>query len=213
MPEIEDARTATMNAIRQVESQGNYGFQRSVRVGPNTDRKVGAYGIMESKWAQIADTLGYSGADWRDPHIQDSIISDLIQRHYKELGSWELAAVALRFGGQVARALNDKGFTEPSAMEQAGLEDIGQYVRDIRSRTPRMDSPVAGNLSTEPNQLTRSPQTQQAKNIMRTQVIAMRDAQRKGVSANGSNEDIDTSGNQGIPDNPEQQRSETAPSN
>jgi len=199
-----DGAEATLNAIRAVESGEDYNFQRAVSVGGERDRKVGAYGVLESKWPAVAESLGYAGADWRDPTVQDNIMRRLLERHYEQLGSWELAATALRFGGKTARALSENGYIEPQAIGQAGLENVAQYMRDLRTRTPKMDSPVAGNLSPEPNQLGTSPNRVRSENIVRKNIVAMRDAQRKrGVSENGSDSEVEPSGNQGIPDQPE----------
>lgn len=179
-----DSKETALNAIRVVESDNQYGYQRAVKVGGTRDRKVGAYGVLESKWPAIAETLGYGGADWRDPQVQDTLVGELLEMHYKELGSWELAAVALRFGGKAARGLKDRGYIEPQSVSQAGFSGVADHMRALRSNTPAPESPVIGQMP-QPGQenLGTNPSRVKAESVVRNQVLAMRDSQRKSRAA------------------------------
>jgi len=179
-----DNKEAALNAIRTVESNGQYGYQRAVKVGGSRDRKVGAYGVLESKWPAIAERLGYQGADWRDPQVQDTIVGELLESHYRELGSWELAAVALRFGGKAARGLKGQGYIEPQSVSQAGFSGIADHMRALRGNTPQIESPVIGQAPQEdPKNLGTNPSRVKAESVVRNQVLAMRDSQRKTMAA------------------------------
>lgn len=184
-----DSKEAALSGIRIVESGGQYGYQRAVKVGGTRDRKVGAYGVLESKWPVIAETLGYQGADWRDPQVQDTLVGELLEMHYRELGSWELAAVAIRFGGKAARGLKNKGYIEPQSVSQAGFSGIADHMRALRSSTPQLDSPVIGEMPQKGTEsLGTNPSRVKAESVVRNQVLAMRDSQRKSMAAEAETE-------------------------
>jgi len=186
-----DSKDAALSAIRVVESNGQYGYQRAVKVGGSHDRKVGAYGVLESKWPAIAERLGYGGADWRDPQVQDTIIGELLESHYRELGSWELAAVALRFGGKAARGLQKQGYIEPQSVNQAGFSGIADHMRALRGNTPQVESPVIGQMPQEdPKNLGTNPSRVKAESVVRNQVLAMRDSQRKTMATELEAEEV-----------------------
>jgi len=195
-----DSKEAALSSIRIVESNGQYGYQRAVKVGGTRDRKVGAYGVLESKWPAIADRLGYGGANWRDPQVQDTIIGELLETHYKELGSWELAAVALRFGGKAARGLKAQGYIEPQSVNQAGFSGIADHMRALRGNTPQPESPVIGQMPQEGQEnLGTNPSRVKAESVVRNQVLAMRDSQRKSVAAElATEEEVLDGGDSGV---------------
>lgn len=177
MQTIEEA----MEAVRTVESDRDYTRQQMVSVAGSTDTKLGAYGILKSKWAQLAADSGYAGADWHDPKAQDVIAREKLQRDYEQLGSWEMAALAFRYGTQAARALSKAGYIEPKSIEDAGYKNMGKYVRALRAQQPQTDAPVEGRL-VEPvkkSAISASPTNNRAEDIIRQQLRAMHNAQKK----------------------------------
>lgn len=186
MNNIEEA----LQSIRTVESDGNYTRQQRVRVGGSEDTKVGAYGILESKWQRLAEVQGYAGANWRDPRAQDSIVRAKLQRDYEELGSWTMAALAFRYGTQAARALSNAGYIEPKDIEDAGQVKMGEYMRSLRDVTPATNMRVEGQLELPARSAAKnaSPANKRAEDIVRQQLRALHNAQKRNPSPIGDTE-------------------------
>lgn len=186
MDNIED----TAKAIGMVESGGNYHYQTGARVDGTIQRKVGAYGIIESKIGLLAEAIGIPGADWRDPAVQDKIINEHLTRSYRELDSWDLAAVAFRYGMPLARHFKQHQLLEPGDMENAGYKQAGLYVRQVRRGKPNRDMPVEGKLTSPdiavPQDQTMgdqipTPNRRRSEDIVRNTLTTMRNAQRQVV--------------------------------
>ena len=179
-----------MSAVRRLESNGNYRAQQRVNINGLLDYKVGAYGIVQSKWAGLAASLGYMNAGWQDRKMQDIIAKEKLEHDYKELGSWELAVVSFRYGMPIARHLIETENVEPEAIEMAGYEGIANYVRSARNFT-KQDHPIEGKLRTGPveNEPKSSPKLRRSESIVKNQLVSMRNAQR-GRSAAPALEDV-----------------------
>lgn len=177
MENINDAAAA----IRSVESSGDYQRQQRVRVNGQVDTKVGAYGLLESRFRSLATDLGYANANWQDRKMQDIIAKEKLTRDYKALGSWELAVVAFRFGQPVAQQFREMGYSEPKDIELAGYPDISTYVRTIRDNGSAREQPVSGRLPEGPGPLAKkgpTPTRRRAEDIVRNQLVTQRNANR-----------------------------------
>lgn len=191
---------AAASGIRAVESRGDYRYQQDFTADGARDRKVGAYGIVQSKWPTLTESLGYRGAQWQDPKMQDVIAKEALKRHYEQLGSWELAVVAFRFGSPVAQFLKESGYTEPESMESSGYGNVANYVRSVRRSETRIEQPVEGRLKPPEQDPTKSPQLDRAQSIIRDRLVGMRNANRNAKEvSDGSNEDIQQVGDTDVP--------------
>lgn len=177
-----DTVEQAQQSIRTVESRGNYTHQQGVTVQGQRDRKVGAYGILESKWEGLVDSLGYQGARWDDRKMQDVVAREALTRYHTSLGSWELAVVAFRFGLPVARKLQKDGYTEPQDIEASGYPGVATYMRSVRRNEPKTQQPVEGSIPV-PEEINmppkKTPALNKAEGIIRDKLVFMRDAQRK----------------------------------
>ena len=192
-------------AIRQMESANDYTRQQDIRVNGQNDRKVGAYGILESKWDALTVSLGYTGANWQDRKAQDVIAKEKLKRDYEALGSWELAVIAFRYGRAIANQFKEQGILQPKDMENAGYKGIGRYLRDTRRGVSDPERPIEGALPTmtPPNGVTPraqpAPDLKRSEDIVRNRLVGMRDQQRKrGVTEDGSNSQEQQDGNQNV---------------
>jgi hypothetical protein len=189
-----------LSSLRLMESNGNYHKQQSVRVDGVMDRKVGAYGIMESRWSTLTSDLGYTGARWQDRKMQDIVAREKLERDYRTLGSWELAVVSFRYGMPMARGMMDNSLTEPRDIELAGYPKVASYMRDVR-RYQKNEHPVEGKLpqsgipEDRPN-----PTLKRSEDVIRRRLVSMRNAERGRKVKNGSNTGIEQVGDTGIPD-------------
>lgn len=188
-----------LSAVRMMESNGNYHAQRRVHVDGQVDRKVGAYGILESRWAGLTQSLGYDGARWQDRNMQDIIAREKLERDYKELGNWELAVLSFRYGMPLAKAMSNRGYTEPKDVELAGYKDAARYMRNVR-RYQKEEFPVEGKLtqSSSGTVSDANPTRKRSENIVRSMLVSMRDTEKRR-GTNGSDEAIEQVGNQGVP--------------
>lgn len=198
MENIEQA----LDAIRTVESDGNYRYQQRVNTSAGPDRKVGAYGILESRWRTLADSLGYVGARWQSKPAQDRIAKEKLERDYKELGDWNLAVVSFRYGLPAARALRDKQAFAPADIKRLGMEQASEYLRAAQKAQPTPPMPVEGTVrSSNPQANVHmakdvSPNRRRAEDIVRKQLYALRGKKTQGtlaeeqqeVTPDGSNE-------------------------
>ena len=166
---------STLAALAAVE--GGETNSNAVLVGGDPDFKVGKYGIRRRRWKELSDAFGYSGADWRDETAQDRIAAEVLTRAYRELGDWERAAVAFRFGMPIARAVETP---EPVEFDNWGHPEISKYVRQLRRSEP-YDGPMVGRGGTRPTPRTQ-PRRRRAEDVVRNQLYAMRNAQRAGAS-------------------------------
>ena len=190
MNSIEEA----LEAVRLAESQKNYAYQQRVKIGGEVDTKLGAYGILKSKWVGLTQAAGYAGADWRDPRAQDSIARAKLQKDYDELGSWEMAALAFRYGSRAARGMMDAGYIEPKSIEDAGYKGMGQYLRTIRSQTPPPEPmSVEGTLNPQQEMKKASPDGTRAENIIRQHLRTMLNAQNKVAESTSATAEGDES--------------------
>lgn len=174
-----------MEALRRVESADDYRYQQAVSTNSAPDRKVGAYGILESRWSDLVEGIGYSGAHWQSRAMQDRVAKEKLKRDYQTLQNWDLAAVSFRFGMPVAKAMLDAGTTEPRDFEQAGYKEVGQYMRAVRKATPMTEMPVSGRvkpLGQDQGVRSSNPTQNKAQGIVRNHLTNMRDNLRK---ANG----------------------------
>ncbi len=185
--------------IRAVESRGDYSYQQDFSADGARDRKIGAYGIVQSKWDGLVESLGYAGAKWDDRKMQDMVANKALQKHYDNLGSWELATIAFRFGTPVAQYFKDKGYTEPKDMEADGYGSIANYVRSVRRSDTRIEQPVEGRLGKQ-EQPSVSPQLTKAQGVIRNNLVMMRNANKRAKEVgDGSNTGEQQDGNQDIP--------------
>jgi len=184
MNTVEDA----LNAIRVVESNSDYQLQQEVKVGETRDRKVGAYGILQSKWGQFASAMGYTGANWRDPAMQDRMARSKLERDYEELGDWNLAVVSFRFGLGAARSMKDANYFRAADVENAGQEQIGQYMRDIQNTVPKTERAVmAPPPSSQP--AAKDPALRRSEDIVRRHLYGLRNQQRMDTEVVEEEED------------------------
>ena len=190
----------TAASVRMVESDDDYRYQQDVSVGGENGQRLGAYGILASRWNELADAAGIGGATWTDRGAQDRIAREKLTRSYEALGDWTMAAVSFRYGLNIAQALTDRGATDPVSVAHAGYEDIANYMRALRDGIPQPESPVTGTLQSTKTQKT-NPKRKRADDIIRKQLVGLRNAQR-GV-ANGSDEDIEPVGDSVVSDTTE----------
>ena len=193
------------HAIRRMESAEDYERQQGIRANGQNDNKVGAYGILESKWDGLAVSLGYTGARWQDRKAQDVIAKEKLLRDYKALESWDLAVVSFRYGRAVADHFKEQGITEPKDMENAGYKGVGRYLRDTRRGVQDPERSIEGSLpspTNEPSPRTQpAPQRKKSEDIVRGRILGMRDQQRKrGATPDGDDSAVPEDGNQGLPD-------------
>jgi hypothetical protein len=197
-----DTINQALSAVRMMESNGNYNAQQSVRVDGQVDRKVGAYGILESRWQTLTQSLGYGGARWQDNRMQDIVAREKLERDYEVLGNWELAVMSFRYGMPFAQAMSDRGYTEPKDVELAGYKDVAKYMRNVR-RYQKEEHPVEGKLNQPtPSSDTVSdanPTRKRYENVIRSMLISMRDTEKGRSGANGSDEAVEQVGDTGIP--------------
>ena len=193
-----------LSAVRMMESNGNYRAQQSVRVDGQVDRKVGAYGILESRWAGLTQSLGYDGARWQDRNMQDIIAREKLERDYKELGNWELSVLSFRYGMPLAKAMRDRGYTEPKDVELAGYKDAARYMRNVR-RYQKEEFPVEGKLaqSSSGTVSDANPTRKRSENIVRSMLVSMRDTEKGRRGTNGSDEYIEQVGDSVVSDTTE----------
>lgn len=171
---------STAAAIRIVESEEDYHRVQQAKVGAEIDRKLGAYGILQSKWDTLAEAAGYAGASWESKSMQDAIARQKLERDYEELGDWTLAAVAFRYGTPVARRLKDQGVNDAAGVSHAGHQQIGDYLKALRSSSPQPNLSVVGRATGSPKPA--SSARKASERVVRNHLIAMRDQQRaKGV--------------------------------
>ena len=174
MNNVEDA----LNAIRVVESNSDYQLQQSVKVGDGQDRKLGAYGILQSKWGGFAASMGYTGANWRDTAMQDKMARSKLERDYGELGDWTLAVVSFRFGLGAARAMKEANYMRAADVENAGEKQIGQYMRDIENTVPKTERPVMPAPPSSSQATPQDPTLRRSEDIVRRQLYGLRNQQR-----------------------------------
>ncbi len=174
-----------LSAVRMMESSGDYRSQQSVRIDGSVERKVGAYGFVESNWGALTEALGYPGARWTDRKMQDLVAREKLERDYKELGDWKLAVMAFRYGTPVARFAQEKGYTEPKDIELAGFPKVADYMRNVDKNTKK-DYSVEGKLPQSPaggGPAKPNPTLGRAQNIVRSTLVSMRDAERKRAAS------------------------------
>jgi hypothetical protein len=196
-----DNITNAAAAIRSVESSGDYQRQQRVRVNGQVDNKVGAYGLLESRFRTLATDLGYAKASWQDRKMQDMIAKEKLTRDYKALGSWDLAVIAFRYGQPVAQQFKQKGYVKPKDMELAGYPDISNYMRAVESNSSASGMPVSGRLPDGPGPLAKkgpNPTRRRAEDIVRNQLVTQRNADRARAKVQPEAEDS------AIAENPEE---------
>ena len=168
-------------AIRRVESGDDYRKQQQVAVRGQADRKVGAYGILQSRWDGLVAELGYGGGKWQDPAMQDRLAAEVLKRAYQQLDDWTLAAIAFRFGMPAARHLKEKGITTAKDLESVGLKAMGNYVRALESNsTKNLEMSVDGRPVDMKKPVRQSPTRKRGEDIIRGMLYEMRNAQRAG---------------------------------
>ena len=200
MDNIEQAR----QAIRMMESNGSYNKQQDILIDGTRQRKVGAYGILESRWGVLASSLGYTNARWQDPKMQDLIATEKLTRAYEELGTWDLAVMSFRFGSPVARQMSEQGYTQPLDAEIDGNKEISDYMRAV-NRMVKTDVKVSGRMEKPQveGQEKPSPALSKSQNIVKRTLVGMRNAQRGREVPDGSEQDIEPVGDTDIPEGTE----------
>jgi hypothetical protein len=189
-----------LQSLRTVESNDDYRYQRPVDVDGVPDRKIGAYGILASKWAQLAEASGIRGATWNDRMAQDHIARWKVTQDYQRLGDWNLTAIGFRFGMKAAMGLLERKATEPATIEGLGVPEIAEYMRRFKEARPSPELPVTGRIKTgaSPSEAP-DPDSTRADNILRKHLYTMRDSQRKmneSVSATADVLPVDSGGPQ-----------------
>ena len=167
-------------ALRSAESGDDYRHQQLASISGERFRKVGAYGIVDKRWTELAEAAGYAGADWRDPAIQDSIAKQKLQRDFDTYGSWEAAIIAFRFGAQAAKAHVDH-------VAHPGSKDVNDYMRSVMTRTKDTESGVIGKVRKEEPEQTQN--LGRAQTVIRDQLVTMRDSQRKRTAQTEAEEE------------------------
>lgn len=186
---MRDARTTALG-IKIAESGNNYQYQQRVQVGDRTAYKVGAYGFMDGRFAQLAEAMGMAGANWRDPTAQDKIAQEALGRSYQELEDWKLSVVAFRFGMPIARSFKERSITSAPEMDAAGYSDIARYLRNVERNVPRTQQPITGSYNVPdaagpPERTTEgvdrgvSPHRKRAEEIVRSHLVNLRNQQRR----------------------------------
>jgi hypothetical protein len=167
-------------AIRKVESADDYRHQVVADIGGKPVRKIGAYGIRQDRWVELTQAAALAGADWNDRAAQDAIARRKLMHDYEQLGDWALVGVAFRFGLNAAVALRDAGYTNPGSIEKAGYPEIATYMRALKDGQPMPDQPVTGKLNTKTTTADApNPTATRAQDIVRRQLYALRNRQRK----------------------------------
>ncbi len=190
----------TAQAIRMAESEDNYQYQQSVDIAGTPSFRLGAYGIIDSRWEQLAEAAGIKGADWNDRKAQDLVARRKLQDGYNKFGDWSMAAVSFRFGDNAANALTERGMTDPGAIEAAGYKDIANYLRSVRQGQPMPEHPVSGQLRAQGGtQQKTSPTRRRADEIIRKQLISMSKAERKVTDDGERNEGQLQNSDTGVP--------------
>lgn len=178
---MNDADT-TVDAIGIVESGDDPNYQQDVVVGGQSDRKLGRYGILQSRWSGLTEAFGYPGGRWHDPALQRQVARRVIEGAYQELGDWTLSSVAFRFGMPVARRLAEAGAVTPADIEAAGYTDIGQYVRALHRSEPAVRMRVSGRHPTTAKPQTVAPARKRSEDILRQRLIGMRNVERNRLA-------------------------------
>lgn len=181
-------------AIRTVESGDRYDNQRLTSIDGERHRKLGAYGFVDRRWAELSEAAGYPGANWRDPMAQDRVAKAKMKRDFDKYGDWEAVAIAFRYGGNTARAYM-------SGQAFAQRKEVEGYARNVRKLVPDVERPVGGSLKPQAKRQQNHRLTQ-AEKIIRNQLVTMRDAQRKGA-LDGSDKKLIEDGNQGLANQPQ----------
>ena len=182
-------------ALRVAESDDDYRRQQLVSVGGERYRKVGAYGILDKRWTELAEAAGYAGADWRDPTAQDNIAKQKLRQDYETFGSWEAAVVAFRFGAQAAKA-------HVESVDHPARAEVDSYLSNVKRRMGNEDRKVIGKVVTsEPE---KNPNLSRAQKIVRDKLVMMRDMQQRGGTDGSGNEELVEDGNQDVPGGVEQ---------
>lgn len=112
-----------MAAVRAVESGGDY---RAVGPLSRYGRPTGAYQFLRDTWGNFR---GYRDAADAPPAVQDQRARQLMAQYHRELGRWDLVAVAWHAGPGVARRVKDN---------PAALNGIGDGYVSTRSYVARV---------------------------------------------------------------------------
>ena len=194
---------AVMEGLRKTESNDDYAFQQRINSAEGYDYKVGAYGIVLSRWEGMAAAAGYPGADWRDRTAQDAVVSrrvtndiDRFSIQYPDTVDdvGVLASVSFKYGASLASNMAERGITTVDKMKGvSGLEPVIEYVNGLDT----------GEVVQQPS-MVREPQKKTetltiAEDRIRETLVTMRDRDRGRSVTDGSNEELIEDGNQGIP--------------
>lgn len=195
---------AVMEGLKQTESGGDYNKQQRIRTADGVDYKVGAYGILLSKWPAMAAAAGYPDARWQDRTAQDVVVGRRIDYDFQRFGAAYpdmqddlpmMASISFKYGAGLVTEMVDNGITTPDQMKGIkGLEPVIEYVGGLSTGDLIQQSPSLKKQKDEkPKNLTR------AEDRIRQTLVAMRDSDRERGVSDGSDEEIIENGNQELP--------------
>lgn len=99
------ARERFMAGLRRTETGAYSGQYTAI----NPRGAVGAYQMTSANFYRWSAEYGLSGADWRDPAVQDYVVRRTLDRYYSRYRDWELVAVAWFAGEPVADYARTRG--------------------------------------------------------------------------------------------------------
>ncbi len=143
---------AFLDAIKSVESGGNYQARNPI------SGAYGAYQFIPRYWPERAAAAGIAGADIRDPAAQDRVARHMVTSYYRDLGSWELAAMAW-MAPAVAKKAKTQGIDNVSFSDSAG-HDIHDYVSKVNRAFSERGGPVWRSPASNPGHLADPAATQ-----------------------------------------------------
>jgi murein DD-endopeptidase MepM/ murein hydrolase activator NlpD len=114
-----------MAAVRYAKSGSWEGDYHQVERLPDGRRVIGAYGILENQWSNMAAYAGLEGADWRNRSAQDYVAGQIMGRYQQQYGSWDLVAAAWMGGAISANRIMYRGY---NGVESIKNEQIRQFV-------------------------------------------------------------------------------------
>lgn len=203
-----EALDSIMERIRMAESGDDYSASSTVRGSDGgTDSKVGAYGIMLSKWDALAAAAGIPGADWRDRAAQDAVARARVENDVRkvrkaqsdgeakaDVDPFVLAAVSFKFGADVSTWVSKRGGDISSIPE---LKSVGRYMENMSKQKPlRDETPMARMSPTMQRAVPKAdPTLTKAQDRIRDALKSMVGynepiAGEEGATQDGSNENI-----------------------
>lgn len=106
-----------LQRIREVES-GNREGRYQQRVVIEGEEYFGAYAIPRSQWKSWSAAAGLKGAPIESPAAQDRVVAHVLNRFYRDTGSWDLAVAGWYGGGSAVRQLRRLNRTKREQLPQ-----------------------------------------------------------------------------------------------